>query len=146
MIINASLKPDVLKKSLLSQLKLPRLILFAPKKNRTREIVGGGYDIKCEIKRLLDHDSEPEPERSPEELLADLIFNTNNLPYETEVFEYDIVIFEYWAGWCKPCVEQMQRVEAIYHTELEFSMAIVKIEQDPFKVSGVKVRMKEQSD
>ena len=96
MIINASLKPGVLKKSLLSQLKLPRLILFAPKKNRTREIVGGGYDIKREIKRLLDHDSEPE--RSPEERLADLIFNTNNLPYETEVFEYDIVIFEYWAG------------------------------------------------
>lgn len=60
------------------------------------------------------------PEEPEESAAADLVFSTTTLsgdPIASDIIgDYDLIIVNFWAEWCPPCVGEMPALEKIHQT------------------------------
>lgn len=81
-------------------------ILFTP----------AGFYLKVYANRLLSHNPTPVPERE-QQLLSDYDWNLRDLegnPYNMETDKGNVLLINFWASWCPPCIAEMPGLQELY--------------------------------
>ncbi len=75
-----------------------------------------GFYIKVYANRLLSHNPTPVPERQ-QQVLKDYDFSLRDLngePFNLKETRGEVVLLNFWATWCPPCIAEMPDLEQLY--------------------------------